>query len=241
MKEAVKGRALVSMDALVQQTESPFTAGVLHFPLPAKFKMPQIETFEGTKDPINHLNTYKNQMELNGYQNLIRCRAFAITLKGPALAWFNRLPSSSISSFIELSIAFVSHFIRARTYRKPSYQLLTIKQSSQESLRSYVQRFNTESLKVDILDEKFAITAFIAGLGVQSKDLMFSISKNPQESMAEVLAKIEKYINGEEALLSKQRSSSTQKEKSRGDKKKGTKPQEIGKQGQIPKEEQRKQ
>ena len=37
--------------------------------------------------------------------------------------------------------------------------------------------------------------------------------------MAEVLAKIEKYINGEEALLSKQRSSYTKKEKSRGDKK----------------------
>ena len=86
-------------------------------------------------------------------------------------------------------------------------------------MRSYVQRFNAESLKVDILDEKFAIIAFITGLGVQSKDLMFSISKNPQASMAEVLAKIEKYINGEEALLSKQRSSYTQKEKSRGDKK----------------------
>ena len=57
MKEAVKGRAPISMDALVQQTESPFTAGVLHFPLPAKFKMSQIETFDGTKDPINHLNT----------------------------------------------------------------------------------------------------------------------------------------------------------------------------------------
>ena len=72
---------------------------------------------------------------------------------------------------------------------------------------------------MDILDEKFAVTAFIAGLEVQSKDLMFSISKNPQESMAKVFSKTEKYINGEEALLSKQRSSSIQKEKSRGDKK----------------------
>ena len=195
----------------MQQIESPFTAGVLHFPFPTKFKMPQIETFDGTKDLIDHLNTYKNQMELHGYQDLVRCRAFAITLKGPTLAWFNRLPLTSISSFTELSIAFVSHFIGAGTYRKPSYHLLTIKQSSQESLRSYVQRFNTESLKVDILDEKFVVTAFIAGLGVQSKDLMFSISKNPQVSMAEVLAKTKNYINGEEALMSKQRSSSTQK------------------------------
>ena len=107
----------------------------------------------------------------------------------------------------------MSHFIGARTYRKPSYHLLTIKQSSQESLRSYVQRFNAESLKVDIPDKKFAITPFIVGLGVQSKDLMFSISKNPQASMAKVLAKAEKYINGEEALISKKESYSTHKEK----------------------------
>ena len=215
MKEVVKGRTPDSMDTLVQQTKSLFTTEVLHFPLPAKFRMPQIEAFDGMKDPVDHLNTYKNQMELHGYQDLVRCRAFAITLKGPALAWFNRLPPSSISSFRELSFAFVSHFIGARTYRKPSYHLMTIKQNLKESLRSYVQRFNAESLKVDVSDEKFVITAFITGFGVQSKDLLFSISKNPQESIAEVLAKAEKYINGEEALTSKRGISSTHKEKSR--------------------------
>ena len=219
MKEAVKGRAPVSMDALVQQTESPFTAGVLHFPLPMKFRMPQIEAFDGTKDHIDHLNTYKTQMELYGYQDPVRCRAFAITLKGSALAWFNRLPPASISLFRELSITFVSHFIRAQMYMKPSYHLLTVKQGPQENLRSYVQRFNSESLKVDIPYEKFSITAFITELGIQSKDLMFSISKNPQASMVEVLTKTEKYINGEEALMSKRGSSSAQKEKSKDEKK----------------------
>ena len=67
MKETVRRRAPVSMDALVQQTESPFKAGVLHFPLPAMFRMPRIKTFNGTKDPVDHLSTYKNQMELHGY------------------------------------------------------------------------------------------------------------------------------------------------------------------------------
>ena len=139
MKEAVKGRALVSMDTLVQQTESPFTVGVLQFPLPTKFRMPQIEAFDIKKDPVDHLNTYKNQMELHGYQDPVRCRAFAITLKGSALAWFNRLLPASISSFKELSITFVSHFIGDRTYRKPSYHLLIVKQGPQENLR-----FNSE-------------------------------------------------------------------------------------------------
>ena len=138
MKEAVKFRAPVSMDALVQQMESPFKAEALHFPLPTKFIMLQNKAFNGLKDPIDHLNTYKNKMELHGYQDPVRCRAFAITLKGSALAWFNRLPLASVLSFKEISIAFVSHFIGARTYQKPSYHLLTVKQGPQENLRSYV-------------------------------------------------------------------------------------------------------
>ena len=53
---------------------------------------------------------------------------------------------------------------------------------------------------------------------------MFSISKNPQTSMAEVLPKAEKYINGEETLVSKKESSSTHKEKSGTDKRRGRSP-----------------
>ena len=128
-KEVVRGRAPDSMDTLVQQTKSLFTTEVLHFPLPTKFRMPQIEAFGGAKDPIDHLNTYKNKMELHGYHDPVRCKAFAIKLKGSALAWFNSLPPSSVSLFKELSIVFISHFIGARTYKKPGYHLLTIKQS----------------------------------------------------------------------------------------------------------------
>ena len=117
---------------------------------------------------------------------------------------------------------------------KQSYHLLTIKQSLQESLRSYVQRFNAESLKVDVPNEKFAIIAFIAGLGVQSKYLMFSISKNPQANMAEVLSKVDKYINGEEAITSKRGSSSTHKEKSRIDKQRGRSPRRQRNQERSP-------
>ena len=67
VKEVVRGRAPDTMDTLVQQTESLFTAEVLHFPLPAKFRMPQVEAFDGVRDPVDHLNTYKNRMELHGY------------------------------------------------------------------------------------------------------------------------------------------------------------------------------
>ena len=117
VKEVVKGRAPDTMDTLVQQTESPFTAEVLRYPLPAKFKTPQVESFDGIKDPVDHLNTYKNQMELHGYQDPVRYRAFATTLKGPALAWFNRIPPSS-NLFIQRAI----HCVRLPFHRSQDVQ-----------------------------------------------------------------------------------------------------------------------
>ena len=96
MKEVVKGRAPDTMDTLVQQTESPFTTEVLRYLLPAKFRMPQVEIFDRVKDPVDHLNIYKNQMELHGYQDPVRCRAFTTTLKGqpwPGLIEFPLHPS----------------------------------------------------------------------------------------------------------------------------------------------------
>ena len=66
---------------------------------------------------------------------------------------------------------------------------------------------------------------------------MFSISKNPQASMAEVLAKAEKYINGEEALILKKESSSTHKEKSGIDKRRGRSPKRQSDQERSPRKD----
>ena len=66
---------------------------------------------------------------------------------------------------------------------------------------------------------------------------MFSITKNPQESMAEVLTKAEKYINGEEALISKRESSSTRKERSTIDKRRGRSPKRQDDQEKSPRKD----
>ena len=66
---------------------------------------------------------------------------------------------------------------------------------------------------------------------------MFSISKNPQASMAEVLTKAEKYINVEEALISKKESSSTHKEKSGTDKRRGRSPKRQSDRERSPKKD----
>ena len=66
---------------------------------------------------------------------------------------------------------------------------------------------------------------------------MFSILKNPQASMVEVLAKAVKYINDEEALISKKGSSSTHEEKSGTDKRQGRSPKRQRDQERSPKKD----
>jgi len=84
MMNALKGRVSTSLDKLVHCTDYPFTALVTSFPLLAKFRMPQVEAYDGLRDPLDHLESFKTLMHLQGVPDEIMCRAFPTTLKGPA-------------------------------------------------------------------------------------------------------------------------------------------------------------
>ena len=103
MINVLKGWVSSDLDDLVHRTDSPFTASVTSFPLSPKFRMPQVENYDESKDPLDHLESFKTLMHLQGVADKIMCRAFPITLKGPARVWFSRLTPNSISTFKELS------------------------------------------------------------------------------------------------------------------------------------------
>ena len=83
MMNALRGQASTDLDDLVHRTNSPFTASVTLFPLPLKFCMSQVENYDGSKDPLDHLESFKTLMHLQGMVDEIMCRAFPTTLKGP--------------------------------------------------------------------------------------------------------------------------------------------------------------
>ena len=62
-----------------------------------------MEAFEGMKDPLDHLETYKTLMHLQAFPDKIMCQAFSLTLKGLARAWIGRLKSGSIDIFLDLN------------------------------------------------------------------------------------------------------------------------------------------
>jgi ribosomal protein L25 (general stress protein Ctc) len=201
MKDEFKGRATKNLDDLVHTTDSPFTKAVISFPLPSKFRMPSLETFDGSKDPLDHLESFKTVMCLQGVPDEIMCRAFPTTLKGPARVWFKKMTPGSVGSFAQLSRLFFNHFIGGQRYRRPTTHLLNIKQKEGETLRSYLTRFNKETLLVDGADDKVVLTAFISGL--QAGDFLFSVYKDPPSTMTEMMYEAQRHMNGEEALLAR--------------------------------------
>uniref|UniRef100_A0A2N9EHN4 Uncharacterized protein n=1 Tax=Fagus sylvatica TaxID=28930 RepID=A0A2N9EHN4_FAGSY len=198
MKDEFKGRATRNLDTLVHRTDSPFTEKVISFPLPSKFRMPSLENFDGTKDPLDHLESFKTMMCLQGVPDEIMCRAFPTTLKGPARIWFKKLIPGSVGSFAQLSHSFFNHFIGGQRCGRPTTHLLNVRQREGETLRSYLTRFNKETLLVDGADDKVVLTAFISGL--QSGDFLFSVYKDPPTSMSEMMYEAQRYMNGENAL-----------------------------------------
>ena len=133
------------------------------------------------------------------------CRAFPTTLKGFARIWFKKLTPGSVGTFAQLSRSFFNHFIGGQRYGRPTTHLLNVKQKEGETIRSYLTRFNKETLLVDGADDKVILTAFISGL--QPGDFLFSVYKDPPNSMTEMMYEAQRYMNGEEALQARNQAS----------------------------------
>ena len=158
-----------------------------------------MENYNEYKDPLDHLESFKTLMHLQGVLDEIMCIAFPTTLKGPARIWFNRLMSNSIGTFKELSAQFASHFIGGHRYKKFIACLMNIKQREDETLSSYITRFNKDALLIDEADNKILVAAFTNGL--QKGKFLFSLYKNDPKTMSDVLYRATKYVNAKDALL----------------------------------------
>ena len=202
MMNALRGRVSSDLDDLVHRTDSPFTAFVNSFPFLSKFRMWQVESYDGATDPLDHLESFKTLMHLQGVVDKIKCRAFPTTLKGPARIWFSRLTPNSIDIFKELSAQFASHFIGGHRYKNSTACLMSIKQREDEMLRSYIACFNKEALSMDEAYGKIFVAAFTNGL--RKGKFLFSLYKNDPKIMLDVLYRATKYINAEDAFLARE-------------------------------------
>lgn len=78
---AKKEGASSSVDQMPTNTNLPYSAEVMAMPLPPKFKVLQIDLYDGAKDPLEHLDTFKTHMTLHGFPRKIACRVCVAGIK----------------------------------------------------------------------------------------------------------------------------------------------------------------
>nr|XP_023924656.1 uncharacterized protein LOC112036061 [Quercus suber] len=157
----------------VHRIDSPFMASINAHPLPPKFKMPLLDS------------------------------AFPTTLKGPARVWFSKIPPNTVISFEKLSRLFVNNFIGGQRHKRSSSSLLTIEQGKNESLWSFITRFNRDALTVDEVDDKLLLAAFYNG--VHSDLFIHKLYEQVPQTMAELVHSTQNFMNARDAIIAKKR------------------------------------
>ncbi|GKV14784.1 hypothetical protein SLEP1_g25604 [Rubroshorea leprosula] len=123
----------------------PLNTNITLEPYPAGFKIPQLETYDGTKDPDDHLHAFYSCMQAQNASDALMCKIFPSTLR-------------------EMTSAFATKFSSRRLIRKTTSELIRVKQRDGESLKNYMRRFNDAVLEVSSFDQAVGIAAVISGL-----------------------------------------------------------------------------
>ncbi|XP_077251921.1 uncharacterized protein LOC143891169 [Tasmannia lanceolata] len=176
----------------------PFTDNVMSVPAPKGFKMPLVPQYDGTTDPVDHLETFRTMMLLHDASYGFLCRAFPTTLTGATRDWYSRIKLNSISNFDDFGDDLVRHFMSSRRPRNTTMSLMALRQEDNEPLKAFVIRFNREALQVPNLDPSAAANALLAG--AKSNDFRRSVAHRNPHSLADLMAGAEEYISVEEML-----------------------------------------
>ena len=142
----VRLKKLAARNTEVSQSTSTssFSAEIQQAPLPTGFRMSAMATYEGKTNPQDHLDAFNNQTDLLQVTTIARCKCFAVTLLGTTKKCIHQIEPDIVVSWRQLSSMFMHQFQGARKYATPLSRLSSIKQGPNETLKSYIKRFNDE-------------------------------------------------------------------------------------------------
>ncbi|RZS08109.1 hypothetical protein BHM03_00039038 [Ensete ventricosum] len=194
---------------------SPFTPEIQSKPLPATFRLPALEPYDGSGDPMEHVATFRSQMALYDTSEALMCRAFPTTLRGSARTWYARLKPASIPSFDVLAREFELSFLASARLRPTTASLLGMAQGSDEPLSQFVGRFTSQVQGIPDLHPSLAIQAFLTGL--KSSRFFWSLIERPPTTLPEMLQRAHQYVAAETLIAGKR----DETKRSRGEQSRG--------------------
>jgi hypothetical protein len=133
-------------------------------PWPANFRAGTYPKYNGSTDPAQYIMSYQVVVASSGGDDATMAKSFIITLEGPALTWYTRLPPLSIDSWRSLRDKFLLNFQGYRPDTDTLAELSLCKQLERETLREYYRKFLTLKSQLPSVDDQIAIHYAISGL-----------------------------------------------------------------------------
>ncbi|XP_074356705.1 uncharacterized protein LOC141696464 [Apium graveolens] len=153
-------------------SESPLSLVLEKARIDRTLKMPALDHFDGSSDPLAFLNTFDGRMAFFGHSEIARCQFFSTCLQGTALRWYSNLPPRSIDSWRTLKSKFQARFSSNYKGIKVTTSLMTMHQRSGESLWSFLTRFREEITEIPDLIEQMTVNFLTAGIDKSRHELI---------------------------------------------------------------------
>ncbi|GKV11500.1 hypothetical protein SLEP1_g22757 [Rubroshorea leprosula] len=187
---------------------APLNLSITVEPYQEGFKIPHLETYDGSGDPNEHLHTYQAIMRIQNANDAMMCKVFPATLKSTARRWYHKLPRHSIESYSQLAKLFSNKFASQREIKRTATELMQVHQKEGESLRDYMQRFNKATLDIDNVPDTICLSALLHGL--KRGRFLDDLLENPPKTWNEVNDRSASFILSEDFQSLKQRADDKQ-------------------------------
>ncbi|GKV39829.1 hypothetical protein SLEP1_g47544 [Rubroshorea leprosula] len=155
---------------------APLNLSITAEPYQEGFKIPHLETYDGSGDPDEHLHTYQAIMRIQNANDAMMCKVFPVTLKSTARRW---------------------------EIKRTATELMQVDQKEGESLRDYMQRFNKATLDIDNVPDTICLSALLHGL--KRGRFLDDLLENPLKTWNEVNDRSASFILSEDFQSSKRR------------------------------------
>ena len=150
----------------------------------------------GETDPDEHVKVYITYVALYTSHDVVFYKAFLTTFKGLALECFTTLPPYSIDCFDTPSHMFTTHIGDSRPHQTTTLSLLGIKHEKDETLQTFIDRFNKSTLRTPHLNQEMILQCM--ALTLKPDPFAYNVYLHPPASIHELKLRTIDYIRMEE-------------------------------------------